>query len=214
MIELHQLGIQRGEFCLQGIDLKIPTSAYSSFIGASGTGKTTILECITGLLQPSAGKLLLNGQDCTTMAAADRGIGYVPQDLGLFSWLNVQKNLAFGLNRQKVSADEQRQRTVEVTEALQLADLLKSRVTTLSRGQAQRVALGRVLVMRPKILVLDEPLSSLDAATKNLVTDVLAKFHAKHLCTVLHVTHHEADIDAMCDVRCEIQDGQVICCEK
>lgn len=214
MIELSQLEIRRGVFCLQGIDMKIPTSEYSSLIGASGTGKTTLLECITGLLQPTAGQVILNGVDCTTTAAADRSIGYVPQDLGLFSWLTVQQNLKFGLKRRKVSAHEQRQRTDEVAEDLKLTDLLKNRVTRLSRGQAQRVALGRVLVMRPKILVLDEPLSSLDAATKKLVIDVLAKFHAKHRCTVLHVTHHEADIEAMCDVRCEIQDGQVICCEK
>lgn len=211
MIELHQLEIRRGDFCLQGIDLKIPASAYSSLIGASGSGKTSILECLTGLQNPIAGQVFLDGVDCTTMAPADRSVGYVPQDLGLFSSMTVLQNLTFGLRSQRVPFSEQNRRTDEVAEDLKLTDVLRNRATGLSRGQAQRVALGRVLVMRPKILILDEPLSSLDETTKTLVINVLKKFHAVHRPTVLHVTHYEAEIAKMCDVQCELQKGKIVC---
>lgn len=211
MIDLRQLEIRRSEFCLQGISLNVPQGAYASFVGPSGSGKTTILECMAGLLVPSAGKVFLNGVDVTAMAPAARRIGYVPQDLALFSSMTVQQNLAFGLRKRAVSVADANDRVDEVAKQLQLTKVVQNRADELSRGQAQRVALGRALVMQPEILIMDEPLSSLDAKTMTLVLDALKQFHDQCRSTVLHVTHQEDHLSGLCTRRCQLSNGSVVC---
>lgn len=213
MIELRQLGICRADFALQDINLKIPSGAYGCFVGPSGSGKTTILEHIAGLLNPAAGKVILSGVDVTNMGPADRAIGYVPQDLALFSSMTVYQNLAFGIRKQRLSKAVLRDRVNEIAGLLTLTEVLSNRACDLSRGQAQRVALGRAVVMRPRVLLMDEPLSSIDEATKLPVLDLLKNLHTQHRPTVLHVTHTEADLANLATVRCELSGGRIVCVE-
>ena len=210
MIQIEQLEIRRNQFCLQDISLQIPQAAYAVFTGPSGSGKTTILETVAGLLTLRSGKIKLNGIDVTESAPANRRIGYVPQDLALFPWMTVQQNLSLGLKKQKGKARTARNMVAEVAEQLHLSDVLNNRAGELSRGQAQRVAIGRALVAQPEILIMDEPLSSIDGNTKKQVIGVLANFHAVQRPTVLHVTHHADEIEHLYDVRFELRNGKIV----
>jgi ABC-type sugar transport system ATPase subunit len=199
MIQLKDLSIRSGPFALTGINLSVPEGAYAVLMGGTGQGKTTILEAICGLRTVTAGRVVLCGTDVTRHKPADRGVGYVPQDLGLFPMMTVRGHLEFALKVRRASSVVIRQRVQELAEVLGIASLLDRHVRHLSGGEAQRVALGRALSFHPRVLVLDEPFNALDEATRDRLCELLRSIQRSSGLTTLHVTHSRSEARLVAD---------------
>jgi ABC-type sugar transport system ATPase subunit len=162
-------------------------------MGDTGQGKTTILEAICGLRTVSSGRVVLNGRDMTRWKPGDRGVGYVPQDLALFPMMTVRGHLEFALRVRHCSASMIRDRVAELAHVLGIESLLPRRVTNLSGGESQRVALGRALSFRPRVLLLDEPLNALDEPTRDRLCELLRSIQSSAGLTTLHITHSRTE---------------------
>jgi ABC-type sugar transport system ATPase subunit len=209
VIALDNVTVWSGSFRLHQVSFEIPAGGYGVLMGKTGSGKTTILEAISGLRDLAAGSIRLDGRDVTSLRPADRGIGYVPQDRALFQTMTVRDNLAFapsvhGWPRAEIDA-----RVDELGQLLEIAPLLGRRPEGLSGGEAQRVALGRALAARPKILLLDEPLSALDDGTWQGLVELLRQVRKRTGVTVLHVTHRQQEASLLGDRFLRIADGRV-----
>lgn len=209
MISVQNVGYRVGQFALSGISFEIPTGQYGILMGRTGCGKTTILEIICGLKRATAGKVLLDGRDVTDCKAANRGIGYVPQDLALFPSMTVFDHIAFALRIRKWKPDEIEHRVKELADLLGIGYLLKRRPQGLSGGESQRVALGRALSFKPGVLCLDEPLGALDEDTLADMFALLRRVQHETGVTVLHVTHSRTEADALADIKLKMVDGRV-----
>jgi ABC-type sugar transport system ATPase subunit len=209
MIELDQVAIRSGPFVLGGVQLVISEGAYAVLMGGTGEGKTTILEAICGLRQVTAGRVLLSGTDVTRWKPANRGVGYVPQDLALFPSITVRGHLEFALRLRGWSRNATAERVDELAGVLGIAPLLKRRVQKLSGGEAQRVALGRALSFRPQVLLLDEPLNALDETTRDRLCVLLRSLQQKSGLTVLHVTHSRAEARALAEKLFVLEKGRL-----
>jgi len=209
MIELQDFSIHSGDFILQGLNLVVPTSSYAVLLGRTGTGKTTLLEIICGLRNPTSGRVLIGGVDMTKLDPADRGIGYVPQDSALFATQTVHEHLSFSLQLRKQPTAEITKRCAELARALEIEHLLHRKPHGLSGGERQRVALGRALAHRPSVLLLDEPLASLDEETRDAMHEVLIRLHQETACTVLHVTHSSLEARRLASCQFELRNGQI-----
>ena len=155
--------------------------------GPSGSGKSTLLECIAGLVRPDHGTIRLNGAEVSVAPVERRQIGYLFQSLALFPHMTAQQNVEFGLAPR--SAEERKQVALEMLERLHVAHLAARRPEQISGGERQRVALARTLVIEPKALLLDEPLSALDLATKAAIMEDLRRWNERRKVPILYVTH-------------------------
>lgn len=209
MIQLCDVAVTAGDFSLSGVSFHVESGQYAVLMGQTGRGKTTILESICGLRRIKSGQILVHGSDVTDASPADRQIGYVPQDLALFPTLNVRQHLEFALRLRKQSSREIAERVSELADVLGIEHLLERGIQGLSGGESQRVALGRALSFRPSVLLLDEPLSALDEATRYEMHDLLKKVKQKSHVTTLHVTHSVEDAEALADLRLTLVDGQI-----
>ena len=209
MIELCGLCVRRGGFRLDGVSLAVPTGRHAVLMGETGAGKTTLLEAICGLVAPTAGRVLLDGVDVTGLRPADRGVGYVPQDVALFPTLDVRGQLEFGLRLRRLPRSARAERVESLAAALGIAGLLDRGVAGLSGGEARRVALGRALAWRPRLLVLDEPLAGLDEAARGRLCELLRSLRREFPVTTLHVTHDRAEADALADLRFTLDRGVI-----
>jgi ABC-type sugar transport system ATPase subunit len=209
MIELRDVTVRAGKFLLQNVSLEIPTGQYAVLMGRTGRGKTTLLESICGLKKVVSGSVWIHGTDVTAWSPSDRGIGYVPQDLALFPTLTVHEHFAFALRLRKHSADQIKLRVDELAKLLGVSHLLGRHVKHLSGGESQRVALGRALSFRPAVLLLDEPLSALDEATRHEMHSLLRQVQKASQVTMLHITHNSAEADALADCRYMLEDGKI-----
>ncbi|HTI76912.1 MAG TPA: ATP-binding cassette domain-containing protein, partial [Mycobacterium sp.] len=163
-IRLQQLAKSFGGVpAVTGIDLDIPGGQFYSLLGPSGCGKTTTLRMIAGFEKPDSGRIELDGRDVASDPPHKRPVNTVFQTYALFPFMTVWDNVAFGLKYQKVSRDDANRRINEALELVRMSDFSKRRPAQLSGGQQQRVALARALVLRPRVLLLDEPLGALDA---------------------------------------------------
>jgi len=179
-------------------------------MGKTGCGKTSILEAVAGLRPIAGGQVRLGDRHVTFLEPGERGIGYVPQDAALFRTMTVYNHLAFALNLRGADRKAIQIRVVELADWLGIAHLLDRRPVGLSGGEAQRVALGRALSFRPRYLLLDEPLSSLDEDTRGSMVELLGRLRKSGDVTVLHVTHSRAEADRLADVRFRLEDGRVV----
>ncbi|MBI3855835.1 MAG: ABC transporter ATP-binding protein [Planctomycetes bacterium] len=209
MIALEWVTVHSGPFALQHVSFEIPDGGYGVLMGKTGAGKTTILEAICGLRDIDEGAIRLAGRDVTRLRPGDRGIGYVPQDRALFQTMSVRQNLSFapsilGWDRAQTEA-----RVEELASLLRIAPLLDRPPAGLSGGEAQRVALGRALAARPKILLLDEPLSALDDDTWEGMIDLLGEVRKATGVTTLHVTHRREEARRLADRVLILADGAV-----
>ena len=210
MIRVDCLSIRQGPFRLTDIALEVPAGKYGVLMGKTGSGKTTLLEALAGLRPVESGRVWLGGRDVTDLAPGERGIGYVPQDAALFRTMTVYNHLAFALALRGWSRAAIRSRVTELAAWLEIGPLLKRRPAGLSGGEAQRVALGRALSFRPRYLLLDEPLSSLDEATRGSMVALLSGLRKAGDVTVLHVTHSSGEADQLADVRFRLEDGRLV----
>ena len=209
MIAVENLTVRAGAFHLDGVSFTVRAGEYAALMGKTGCGKTTLLEAICGLKTTRAGSILLLGRDVTRLRPADRGVGYVPQDLALFPTLNVRDHLAFALDVRGWDRDAIAQRVGELSELLGLRGLLDRRPPGLSGGEGQRVALGRALSFRPRVLLLDEPLAALDDETRAAMYTLLRSVQRLTGVTTLHVTHSLAEAKVLADRILVLKDGVV-----
>lgn len=205
MIHLDGVSTAAGPFKLEGIELQVPTGSYAVLMGATGCGKTTLLEAICGLAPIGRGRVILGGTDVTHLSPADRNIGYVPQDGALFPHMSVEDHLAFGPKVRGWGKAEIAEQVERMALELGIVHLLSRRPLGLSGGERQRVALGRALASRPKTLLLDEPLSAVDEQTRDGLCDLLGTLPRASNVTVLHVTHSAAEAERLASQRLQMQ---------
>lgn len=209
MIELQNLSLRAGAFTLQKVDLAIPQGTYAVLMGGTGQGKTSLLEVICGLKPVAAGKVRLAGEDVTHWKPADRGIGYVPQDLALFPTISVRGHLEFALKLRNWSATAIRDRVAHLASVLGIEHLLDRGVRHLSGGEAQRVAIGRAISFEPQVLLMDEPLNALDETTRDRLCNLLRTIHAQIKLTTLHITHSRSEARQVADKFFLLAQGQL-----
>ena len=181
------------------IDCEIGKGEFITLLGPSGCGKSTLLRCIAGLTPVDSGRILLDGQDIVPLSPQKRGIGMVFQSYALFPNMTVEQNVAFGLRMQKVKGSEAEQRVKEVLELVELNDFAGRYPQQLSGGQCQRVALARSLVTRPRLLLLDEPLSALDARIRKHLREQIRSIQQELGLTTIFVTHDQEEALVMSD---------------
>jgi ABC-type sugar transport system ATPase subunit len=209
MIELQNVTVRAGSFGLSNVDLSVPEGVYAVLMGSTGHGKTTLLESICGLKPVVSGRVLLNGADMTHWKPADRGVGYVPQDLALFPTITVRGHLEFALRLRRYPPSVIRDRVAELAHVLHIEPLLERRIRGLSGGESQRVALGRALSFRPRILLMDEPLNALDETTRDRLCDLLRTIQKDTGLTTLHVTHSRVEAALLADQLFVLQGGEL-----
>ena len=184
---------------MDSLDLSIVEGEFLSLLGPSGCGKTTTLNLIAGFVEPSAGRILIDGEDVTGRPAYLRGLGVVFQSYALFPHLSVFENVAFGLRERRVSSAEVGRRVGEALELVRLDPVGRQRPAELSGGMQQRVALARALVYRPRVLLLDEPLAALDKKLREGMRDELRAIQRSVGITTVFVTHDQAEALGLSD---------------
>ncbi len=181
---------------------------YCVILGPTGAGKSVFLELIAGIIKPDRGEIRINGRDITALPPEKRNIGFVPQDYALFPHLNIYKNIAYGLRN--IEKSEKDRRVREIAEKFGISHLLHRKPATLSGGERQRVALARALVVQPKLLLLDEPLSAVDLRTKEMLMDELKFVQREFNVPVLHVTHDLMEAMLLADEIAVILNGRIV----
>jgi molybdate/tungstate transport system ATP-binding protein len=187
LIRLSNVSSRRGAFALQSINLEIGDGEYFVLLGPTGAGKTQLLEVIAGVQQAASGEIWIDGENVTSLPPEARHVGFMYQDYLLFPQLSVRRNIAFGLRR--MPRAEANARVEEIARLLEIEPLLGRRVLGLSGGEQQRIALARALAPRPRVLLLDEPLSALDPQIRRELRRKLRSLHEELRMTTLHVTH-------------------------
>ncbi|PPC79366.1 polyamine ABC transporter ATP-binding protein [Pokkaliibacter plantistimulans] len=182
------------------VNLQLPEGKMVCFLGPSGCGKTTLLRMIAGLESVSAGQIVLDGQDVCNVPAYQRNFGMVFQSLALFPHMTVGQNIAYPLRLRKVSKDQQQQRVSELLKLIQLEEMRDRPVARLSGGQRQRVAIARAIASHPKLLLLDEPLSALDAKLRESMQVEIRQLQQKLNITTIMVTHDQREAMTMADL--------------
>ncbi|MEM2897552.1 MAG: ABC transporter ATP-binding protein [Candidatus Bathyarchaeia archaeon] len=195
---------------LDHVELAINPGELMVIMGPSGCGKTTLLLVILGALKPDEGHVWINGNNVDKLPLEERNIGYLPQDFGLFPHLTVYDNIAFGLRVRKYSKETTQKRVDELLLTVDLEGLENRKPNELSGGQKQRVALARALAINPSVLLLDEPLSNIDEATKSEVRVNLKEIQRKSRVTTLCVTHNPEDAFQLGDRIAIMYSGKII----
>jgi putative spermidine/putrescine transport system ATP-binding protein len=189
----------RDAVAVADVTLAVEKGESVALLGPSGCGKTTTLRMLAGLVVPDRGRINVDGADITDVPAHKRNMGYVFQSYALFPHMNVEKNVAFGLEERGVGASERKERVATALGKVRLDELAHRRPRELSGGQQQRVALARALVIRPSVLLLDESLSNLDAKLRQTMRREIRDLQRSLAITTLFVTHDQVEALAMCD---------------
>ncbi len=210
MLEIAGLSKRLGDFTLTDVNLTVADAEYFIILGPTGAGKTILLETIAGIYAPDAGTITLDGLDVTATDPKDREVGMVYQDYMLFPHLTVAENIGFGLLQRKTEPTRIRESVQENAGLLGIGHLLERTPGTLSGGEQQRAAIARALILRPRVLLLDEPLSALDAVTRDRFREELKAVHRATGTTVVHITHHFEDVFALADRVAVMQDGRIV----
>jgi ABC-type Fe3+/spermidine/putrescine transport system ATPase subunit len=193
------------------VSLEIPRGSFTTLLGPSGCGKTTLLRIIAGFYTPGDGNIYLEDQPVDRMPTHQRGTAMVFQDYALWPHMTVFENIAYGLRMKKISNAETRQRIEGVMKLVEMpAELLKRRPSELSGGQQQRVALARALIIQPRVLLLDEPLSNLDAKVRQRLRVEIRRLQRRIGITTIYVTHDQEEALSMSDLVVVMHRGKVM----
>lgn len=211
MVKFENIEIKYGDFVvIENLNLDIKEGEFFTFLGPSGCGKTTSLRALVGFLSPSKGKVYVGDKDVTNLPVEKRNIGMVFQSYALFPTMSVYDNIAFGMKVKKASKTEIDQKVHEVAAKIKITESqLKKNVSDLSGGQQQRVALARAIVLEPKILCLDEPLSNLDAKLRIDMRMELKRLQKELGITTLYVTHDQEEALTLSDRIAVFNNGYV-----
>ena len=191
------------------LNMEVEEGHLVALLGPSGCGKTTTLRMVAGLMDPTAGSIVVDGKEITHTPVNKRGMGMVFQSYALFPHMNVEQNVAFGLEMRQVSKTEQKARVAAALDMVQLGHLGKRQTKELSGGQQQRIALARALVVEPTLLLLDEPLSNLDAKLRETMRTEIRSIQQRTRATTLFVTHDQDEALDMAD-RIAVMNGGLI----
>ncbi len=194
---------------LKDIELDVEKGQFVTLLGPSGCGKSTLLRCLSGLEQVTSGRIYLEGEDITEVIPRRRGIGMVFQQYSLFPNLSVRNNVAYGLRLKKMPRPEIDKKVVEMLDIVGLADKIDQYPAQLSGGQQQRVALARAMVTAPKVLLLDEPLSAIDALLRKNLQIEIRRIQQQLGITTIYVTHDQDEAMIMSDVINLFHDGKI-----
>jgi ABC-type Fe3+/spermidine/putrescine transport system ATPase subunit len=184
---------------LHGLNFTVNDGEFLSILGPSGCGKTTILRILIGLLPPTAGRLLKDGRDITAAPPSQRGMGIVFQNYALFQNMTVLGNVEYALKFNKELRSRSRQIAEDIIEQVGLTGHIAKKPFKLSGGQQQRVAIARTLAMNPEIILFDEPMSALDAATRLLLRDEIKRIQRQFHSTMIYITHDQEEAFALSD---------------
>ncbi|MCX6258936.1 MAG: ABC transporter ATP-binding protein [Bacteroidia bacterium] len=209
MLRLEKINKKIGDFSLCNIDLNVSKGDYFVLIGESGTGKSVLLEIITGILTPDSGRIILNGKYINNTPVQNRNIGIVYQKPTLFPHMSVFENIAYPLKIRKIKKNEIINRVKKLADDTDISNLLSRNITNLSGGEAQRVTIARTLATDPDILLLDEPLSFLDVYLRKGMMSLLRKLNQKGQ-TIIHVTHDYEEALALTNKIAIIENGTII----
>lgn len=211
MVKFENIEIKYGDFvAIENLNLDIKEGEFFTFLGPSGCGKTTSLRALVGFISPSKGKVYVGDKDVTNLPVEKRNIGMVFQSYALFPTMSVYDNIAFGMKVKKASKTEIDQKVHEVAAKIKITESqLKKNVSDLSGGQQQRVALARAIVLEPKILCLDEPLSNLDAKLRIDMRMELKRLQKELGITTLYVTHDQEEALTLSDRIAVFNNGYV-----
>jgi len=196
-LEIRKLGRRFGDFSLTDVHLRLAQGEYGVLLGPSGCGKSLLLETIAGFHRPETGQVIIADRDATGEPPERRDIGFVLQKAALFPHMSVADNIGYGMRVRGTPAPKRKQRVDEMVESLHLSRVVTRPVATLSGGEAQRVAIARALAIRPKLVLLDEPLSLVDHNARLELRDELARIHREFGATTLHVTHSRDEAQAL-----------------
>ena len=194
---------------LKDIELDVEKGQFVTLLGPSGCGKSTLLRCLSGLEQVTSGRIYLEGEDITEVIPRRRGIGMVFQQYSLFPNLSVRNNVAYGLKLKKMPRPEIDKKVEEMLDIVGLADKIDQYPAQLSGGQQQRVALARAMVTAPKVLLLDEPLSAIDALLRKNLQIEIRRIQQQLGITTIYVTHDQDEAMIMSDVINLFHDGKI-----
>jgi putative spermidine/putrescine transport system ATP-binding protein len=209
-LRLEKVGKSFGQVvAVRDVDIEFPQGKFVCLLGPSGCGKTTLLRLIAGLEMPTAGRILLDGSDLTKTPAHKREFGMVFQSLALFPHLTVGENIAYSLSVRGVPKEKRRQRAAELLELVRLPGVADRHISQLSGGQRQRVAIARALALNPKLFLLDEPLSALDAKLREAMQVELRQLQQRLGISTIVVTHDQREAMTMADVVVIMDHGNV-----
>jgi molybdate/tungstate transport system ATP-binding protein len=209
MLKLSEINKKLGDFELSGINISIPEGQYYVLLGRSGAGKTQLLELIAGLEKPDSGSIILDGEDITFRKIQERKVGIVFQDYAIFPHMTVFGNIAYPLRSRKIEEKTMAKKVAAVARQMNISHLLQRTTEKLSGGERQRIALARTLITSPRLLLLDEPLSSLDASLRDEMKRVLRHLNSEGQ-TIIHVTHDYSDAVSLAERVGVIHNGRII----
>ena len=199
-ISIKDMNLHYGDFhALKDVNLEIEENKITAFIGPSGCGKSTTLRMIAGLEKPSSGEILIDDENVVDVEPGKRGIAMVFQNYALYPTMSVKDNIEFGLKNKKIPKEERKQLIEDVSEIVGLTPYLNRKPSELSGGQRQRVALARAMVKKPKVFLMDEPLSNLDAKLRQQMRIELIELHKRLGTTFIYVTHDQIEAMSMGD---------------
>ncbi len=210
MISIRNLCIELGDFVLRDACLDIEDREYMVIVGPSGSGKTVLLESIAGLYPVKRGEVWLRGCDATVLKPEHRHVSIVYQDYSLFTHISAEKNILFGMRMRGMEKDEMKKSLDKMVDLFNISHLLSRKPSTLSGGEQQKIALARALCVSPDVLLLDEPLSSLDPGTREDIEQELRNLHRELTVTILHVTHNFEEAIALGDRIAVIGGGKIM----
>jgi molybdate transport system ATP-binding protein len=208
--EIQNLSVDLGQFHLDNINLSLEKNSYLVIIGPTGSGKSVLLETIAGFFTSDKGEIFLEGNEISKLPPENRGISIVYQDYVLFPNMNVFENIAYGLKKKIDDKDEVKSQVIEMAKLLKIEHLLNRNPETLSGGEKQRTAIARSLIIKPNILLLDEPFSALDVNTHAYLIGMIKKAIKDYQTTCIHVSHNFNDIWSLAEQIAVMKDGVIL----
>lgn len=209
MLDLRDIWVTLGNFSLKSINITVEKGEYFILLGVSGAGKSMVLETIAGLLSPEKGSIFLEGRDITYEKIQKRSIGLVFQDHAVFPHMTVKENIAYPLHGMHKSPSEKKNKILKIAEQISITSLLSRKPLTLSGGELQRVALARTLIQEPNVLLLDEPLASMDTQLRSELRGLLRRLN-RNGQTIVHVTHDYEEALSLGGKIAVIHNGEIL----
>ena len=198
-IEIKNFSAKRGTFKLKPFDLTIEDGEIFAILGYTGSGKTVLLEAIGGMFAGDTGVITYDGKDVVSIPPENRGLGFVYQSHALFPHMKVRDNIEYGLKMKKVPKEERHRRSKELMEMFSISHIADQYPGTISGGESQRTAIARAIALEPDVLLLDEPFSALDPATRSILYREVKNIHERLHCTIIFVTHDFLEAEELAD---------------